>query len=147
MTLYAPDAIDGDGPSCSSTSHVHVENGLGRLSRQTCCLAVCSPSHGTDSSSLCDENSEFLSCQRIPCILPCIRFSCQLRNSMRFELTIKLTDCRLGIGVPMEWEAASTGKKSPRKRRGCLIAIAVIILIAIVGGAISRCSGGGSEDL
>lgn len=66
---------------------------------------------------------------------------------MRFELTIKLTNCRLGIGVPVEWEAASTGKKSPRKRRGCLIAIAVIILIAIVGGAISRCSGGGSEDL
>lgn len=47
----------------------------------------------------------------------------------------------------MEWETATTSKKTPRKRRGCLIAIAVIILIAIVGGAISRCSGGGSEDL
>ena len=48
----------------------------------------------------------------------------------------------------MEWEAAKQGgKKKAGKRRGCLIAIVVIIGIALIGNLVSRCSGSESEKL
>ena len=45
----------------------------------------------------------------------------------------------------MKWEASKDPASGKPKRRGCLIAVAVVIVIAIVG-SIARCVGGGEED-
>ena len=49
----------------------------------------------------------------------------------------------------MEWESAEQGKrkKGRGKRRGCLMAVVALVLIAVIAGAINSCSGDEQENL